>query len=254
MPKRVRTDSGDDDQEYHKTQLIPETKFNKPQDAISFLTSQMLDASERSFHKVPFDMDTLPRACFLNQLNVLTNNATELNRGLEKLIQEGQIKWFDVPPFAATYSGSKILMSCDEWEKWIKYAKKVELQQRNTIEFVDLFLATCKGGKTVLSKEDFSEESLNWLVSIGLLLIKDERSFLTSCPHMGRFLNEFSKGQKEILNIIKKAKHKEVAANSLLQKVCRTSVFTSRFILWGLLGSGTLKYSKVGTDYILRLS
>eukprot|EP00052_Salpingoeca_macrocollata_P023633 m.208667 g.208667 ORF g.208667 m.208667 type:complete len:294 (+) comp22080_c2_seq1:932-1813(+) len=72
--------------------------------------------------------------------------------------------------------------------------------------------------KDLLGHYGFHDEDVAHLIRSGLLTLRDEQSFWLNLPNMGDFMTDLHAGRKELRDIIKRAKYKEVLVSSLLER------------------------------------
>jgi hypothetical protein len=228
--------------------------FDDPIECVQFLRDNLLDPTERNFGTLSWDLNEMPRACFLHQIILLSKNGTEMSRKVVECIEQSRLKWVVSP--TGHLKGCKVLLLYEEWERFVNFAEAKD--SPGWVSRFRKFLSVRAPSETAISKgdllkHDITEEGITCLVNTGLLLLDHEDSFQLSFPFCGRFINEASKGRNDVLSFIKRRPRKECPSHMLLEKVFQNSILTSRFILWDLLGKGLLRSSSVLGNSIIKL-
>mmetsp|Transcript_31252 Transcript_31252/g.100254 ORF Transcript_31252/g.100254 Transcript_31252/m.100254 type:complete len:139 (+) Transcript_31252:675-1091(+) len=106
------------------------------------------------------------------------------------------------------------------------------------------------------SSETWSDEDVKVaqriLTDCGVLVQRDNLSFIFALPGMGPFFNEIMQGRREILNVISKRRFSEMLVREIEKIRLRFSTLGMRFHLRDVIGHGNIEICETTTGPLLK--
>ena len=193
-----------------------------------------------------------------HQLYSVVENRTNVDRGVNALLEKGDIKLFKTSlgdeqlciMFTKDYYDHVKMLCLDDSQ--VKKKNKV-IQQ-----FLDFVLPDFKdisiNENVLLKKHGFQDTDVTKLIEQGILTVKNAGTWWLSIPNLGQFLKVLRKGRQAMIQTIKRTKYKEINRENLLLKKSLPSVkFALEYQLHDLIGADLVKCIKSTTGILLRL-
>ncbi|XP_066472626.1 inactive serine/threonine-protein kinase 19 isoform X2 [Tiliqua scincoides] len=233
-----------------KQRLALESEFSEQgpeavESALQYLTSL--------FPRKLFE-DSLPSLVLRHQIYSLVKDRTTVDRRLNQLKDEGRIRMFqhgfDADSIAVAFTDnykSKVL----EFVSGKEFARTVQ-------KFLDSVVSSCPDisfdkGK-MLKDFGFRDTEITELVNAGVLTVRDAGSWWLAVPGAGRFVKCFIKGRKAVLNMIEKAKYKEVLLSDLQNRRAPSVKLGLSYHIHDIIGAQLVDCVPTTSGTLLRLA
>lgn len=193
-----------------------------------------------------------------HQLYSVVKNRTVVDRGVNDLLEKGDIKLFK------TSLGNEqvCLMFTTDYCSYVEslYLDNNKDDNRKKIiqQFVHFVLPDFKdisiNDKVLIEQHGFKDEEVTKLIEAGVLTVKNAGSWWLSIPNIGQFLKVLRKGRQAIVQTIKRSKYKEMRQDTLLLKKTLPSVkFSLEYQLHDVIGADLVTCIDSTTGVLLRL-
>ena len=217
----------------------------------------------------------VPKVAFKHQLYSVVENRTTVDRGINALLEKGEIKLFKtslgteqlVIMFTKDYiSHVKIVCSVKDAGTSTKVVSGVGAHTSDNDQvigniasrFVDTVLPNLKDisiNEDLLVKQyGFKDEEVTEMIKCGILTVKNAGTWWLSIPNIGAFMKLLRKGRQAVMQTIKRTKYREMARATLLTKKTIPSLkLNIEYHLHDLIGADLVKPIKSTTGILLRL-
>ena len=203
---------------------------------------------------------------FKHQLYSLVENRTIVDRGVNALLEKGDIKLFK------TSLGNEQLsiMFTKDYAEYVKKAYSTqdtsrssasdtsELAKKMVFRFIDNVLPTLKdisvNEECLLKHHGFKDNEITELIRAGILTVKNAGTWWLSIPNVGFFMKLLRKGRQTIIQTINRTKYKEISRDTLLTKKSLPSMrLNIEYQIHDLIGADLVKCIHSTTGVLLRL-
>ncbi|XP_076458725.1 winged helix repair factor 1-like [Babylonia areolata] len=197
----------------------------------------------------------LPPILLKHQLYSVVKNRTLVDRQLNELRANGEIKLFKLGPDTSSLS---IVFSDD----YRNHVLKVLADLSVDCLIVDKVLKRILDQSTDVSLDKdtlvqiycFSDSEITQLVKASILTVRDVGSWWLSIPNAGVFMKSFTRGRKALLTMIRKSKYKEILRGDLEQrqwpKVARLGI---SYHIHDIMGADLVDCIDTNSGELLRL-
>lgn len=101
---------------------------------------------------------------------------------------------------------------------------------------------------------DEVDDATRTLIQSGYLVLADEESYHFTVPGMGKFMSDRASGESELVSILNQAPYREMDLLQLEQRTMKKSIFTARWHVLDLIGSGIMTtVSTLNSGRLVRL-
>ena len=195
-----------------------------------------------------------------HQLYSLMDDRTIVDRGINDMLQKGEIKVFK------TSLGNEqpcIMLTSDYVDHvrstYDKISDKSATVDSVVNKFLDIVVPTLKdisiNEDVLIAHHGFKDKDVTELIKAGILTVKNAGSWWLAVPNVGTFLKTLRKGRQIILQTLKRAKYKEMNKDTLTSKKTLPSLkFNIEYQLHDLIGADLVNSIQSTTGTILRLA
>jgi len=203
-----------------------------------------------------------------HQLYSVVENRTVVDRGLNTLLEKGEIKLFKTSlgneqlclMFTKDYAMhvKSICAVTEEHAKKSNQSKSSEITQRIVFRFIDIVLPNLKDisiNEDVLCKQHgFKDNEITELIKAGILTVKNAGTWWLAIPNVGAFMKLLRKGRQTVMQTIKRTKYKEINRNALTKKALPSLKLNVEYQIHDLIGADLVKCVNSTTGILLRLN
>ncbi|KAJ6653461.1 hypothetical protein lerEdw1_009215 [Lerista edwardsae] len=227
--------------------------------------------------------DSLPPLVLRHQIYSLVKDRTTVDRRLNQLKDEGRIRMFqhgfDADSVAVAFTDNyKAKVSVGLGRLWVQQrcrspgkmvtALSSRLQvlefasgkefARTVKKFLDSVVSSCPDisfdKRRILKDFGFRDTEITELVNAGVLTVRDAGSWWLAVPGAGRFVKCFIQGRKAVLNMIEKAKYKEVLLSDLQNRRAPSVKLGLSYHIHDIIGAQLVDCVPTTSGTILRLA
>ncbi|CAL9693356.1 unnamed protein product [Knipowitschia caucasica] len=154
--------------------------------------------------------DALPQIVLKHQLYSLISDKTMVDKGLNKLREQGDLLMFQLGFHAEAFG----LVFASDYKTKVLAGQDGCNTQETVQKFLDKVVSSCTDlsfSKDKMLKDFlFTDAEITQLVKSGVLTVRDAGSWWLAIPNSGKFTKYFLQGRKAVLNMVKKSKYNEV--------------------------------------------
>ncbi|XP_055335621.1 serine/threonine-protein kinase 19-like [Paramacrobiotus metropolitanus] len=211
-----------------------------------------IDQLRRNFPLDRFNYH-FPPVIFRHQLYSMLprKSRTEIDREVNVLRQRNEIRFikFDL-------RGDEIaLIKTEDYREHVRGYSRDRLQNPLLIErFLDMIENFEVSITTAdLNKERmFSDENIQSLVKVGVLILRDVKSWWVSFPGAGQFIKTFHSGREKVLTMIRKSKYSSILETELIHRGLPKRCIGMHYAIHDIIGGDLVESANTSSGRILR--
>ncbi|XP_023227832.1 serine/threonine-protein kinase 19-like [Centruroides sculpturatus] len=233
---------------YGKTKLTRKSSLVDDKDDFSNV-KECLQMLKSLFPIEKFD-NKLPPIIMKHQIYTLMKNRTEVDKELDSLLNEGEIRIFKLGRNNDEFA---IVFMKDYEDHLNRLCKNNEIIVRFLNKVIKEYPDISYSRKTLI-KYGFKEEDISELVQTGVLIIRDAGCWWLDIPGSGEFIKSHTSGRKAILRSIQQTKYKEILQSELEQrKLTKAAKLGMEYHIYDIIGADMVKCIDTTSGKLLRL-
>nr|CAB3266650.1 serine/threonine-protein kinase 19-like [Phallusia mammillata] len=214
-----------------------------------------------------FQHEKLPKVVMKHQLYSVMASRTEVDQGISKLRESGDIKLFktslgqdqycvmfttDYIEYVQTkFASSKSDANNDD----IKLPAMPKCMTKFLSEIVHNTHSVSIDKSCLITENNFKDSDITELVKFGVLTVKNAGSWWLSIPNVGQFLKHLRKGRQGLVQVIRRTKYKELSCTELKSRKAPASVKLGvEYHIHDLVGADLLTCRESTTGVLLRIA
>ena len=210
------------------------------------------------------------KVVFKHQLYSVADNRTVVDRGINALLETGDIKLFKTSlgneqlclMFTQDYTDHVKSIYTIAAKHSTKSSGSQSLSSQNTskivLRFIDMVLPRLKdisiNESVLVTQHGFKDSEVTELIKAGILTVKNAGTWWLSIPNVGVFMKLLRKGRQTVIQTIKRTKYKEINRDALTKKALPSLKLNIEYQVHDLVGADLVKCIHSTTGVLLRLS
>lgn len=217
-------------------------------------TKAALDCLLLLFERKKFSYN-LPAIALKHQIYNILTNRTIVDRQLNLMRDAGEIQFFKLDSgndeFAIVYMKEYIehVRRCAETRG---FAKKPCVEQ--FLESLPIIKDVSVEKDTLLNVFHFTDEMISVLMNLGVMIVRDVKSWWLSIPGTALFMKNLMAGRKAVLSVIKKRKYKEILEHECEERNLKSSKLGMKYHLHDVIGSSLVVKVSSTSGNLLRIA
>ncbi|KAJ1978177.1 hypothetical protein H4R34_003304 [Dimargaris verticillata] len=194
-------------------------------------------------------------AVTVHQLYSLVSNLTDVDREVDRLIQNGTLRKFRL---GRVDSGDLVVMRTTDYLALTSHT--LAKRHPDTYAKFERFIRDAIRPGVIISRTDFlracglADTDLSALINAGFFINVDTSTLQFSIPGAGVFMGQLDKGRKEVRRIVGRAPSRETMEDNISSDRYRVLLFHPRFYILDLVGAGELERRHSPMGFVLRVT